>query len=283
MSPHNLSPYDPKWGIEDYRIKNDLYYSMDQAISQEGFFSDIKNSLLSMLSSAKNQFHQFTFPKSNIVPKLVSLDRGTLNKFTFMTQVELTVELPEGFNGNFLQYGKDLLTVAEITYSKSWDSLNKLERQLGLYANKPELLGQINRQLGLTSITDDLSINTRDVYFSNKYAPRIATLGNILQSKQELVQLVEIHDGLREQILKVDLVKYQTLINKADLKLSGIIIHIKSLDQSSVLPHVAELKELLTSIKYVADWVTYAGVLQYEIMTYLNFVSVLYRRIEDQF
>ena len=283
MSPHNLSPYDPKWGIEDYRIKNDLYYSMDQAISQEGFFSDIKNSLLSMLSSAKNQFHQFTFPKSNIVPKLVSLDRGTLNKFTFMTQVGLTVELPEGFNGNFLQYGKDLLTVAEITYSKSWDSLNKLERQLGLYANKPELLGQINRQLGLTSITDDLSINTRDVYFSNKYAPRIATLGNILQSKQELVQLVEIHDGLREQILKVDLVKYQTLINKADLKLSGIIIHIKSLDQSSVLPHVAELKELLTSIKYVADWVTYAGVLQYEIMTYLNFVSVLYRRIEDQF
>lgn len=271
--------------VSSLLVTIDIQYSLTNgtdSLALESFGSDLLFKTKALLSALGDKFTNIAFSKKNIIPDLIPLTKVAKQDFSFNIASDKLMVVSTGFSGNYTDYGNDLLSVAKLVYPISLRYLESFNRYVGAIANKPNSLSNIQPSEVYNDYLSQIPVNTRKVYYSEKYPKPAYPLNKLVSSKKDLLDLADIFTELRSILLKVDLLYYQRLIKELDYKFKSIISYYSNSKDELNLNRV-QLVILADSAKIVGDWVSYIALFQYEIMAYLNSIQELYNSINSEY
>ena len=256
-----------------YALEKEVLFA---SLESKGYLENIGFQLSSLLNKGKGLL---TFNKPNKLRiKTTTLNSKPKKEMSFLIYGERMFVVPEGFKGNILEYGEDLLTVSQQVFDNTPVLLDNLNKFLARTITQKDYLEKgftlDNDYKKLTKLTDK-----RASYFS-KEATAVQPLNKILNSKKELEDYSLMASDLNTLISNLKL----EAIDKQTVELTGLLdVIIESFKEEDVSAAKTKLKELINYVDALSEHLRLTSILYYECQVYINIHNDIIDKINQSF
>lgn len=256
-----------------YLLEKDILFA---SLESKGYLENIGLQLSSLLNKGKALI---TFSKPNKLKiKVVTLNNKPKKEMSFLIYGERLFVVPEGFEGNILDYGNDLLTVSQQVFDNTPILLDNLNKFLARTITQKDYLekgftldGDYKKLIKLT--------DKRNQYFS-KEATAVQPLNKILNSKKELEEYSAMASDINTLISGLKL----GAIDKQTIELTGLLdVIIESFKEEDVSAAKTKLKELINYVDALSEHLRLTSILYYECQVYVNIHNDIINKVNQSF
>ncbi len=204
-------------------------------------------------------------------------DLENLNFVAFST---VLITVPEGFNGNLAMYSKVCAEVYERVVPASFKYLNELNRSLGVIITNREEKTSVKSYHDLFTSYKKLREDCEKITssFFEKSTQSKRTVGDVLSSKKEVIELLENIKSLETQVKSTNINSIVHSVYETNDYLNELNKQIKNNPEIKMSSQVIEL--VSEGTYECAMYFEYLGTLFYDVDVLINITKELMEKIK---